>query len=460
VETDRTAASPRKGRRSSAAPRDRPLLVALSGGRDSTALLDLACRLRDQRAPGFGDVRAVHVHHGLQAAADTWAAHCAQLCEALQVPLIVERVAIERDHRRGVEAAAREARYQALAQAAQACEAPVVLTAHHLDDRVETFLLQWLRGAGPAGLAGIAAERALDDGAVRLVRPLLAVPRAEIDRYVERWQLSYVDDPSNVDTRLARNALRLRVVPELEQLRAGFRKSAARSIDLVSEAAEAIQELARGDLGACTADAPGGMLRIDRLAALSPARRSLVLRAWLTQAGIEAPPRARLLEALSQALESGRDARMLIRIGSHELRRHRGLLCLRGPRTQLRGGAERLVWNGELDLPLAAWGGRLRFLPTEEAGFDADWLRERPLEVRARTGGERFKPHPTRPSKRLKQLFQEAGVPEFERAGLPLLWRDDRLIYVARLGADARLVDRGGERVRIDWIGEGSLLGD
>ncbi|HEX7157177.1 MAG TPA: tRNA lysidine(34) synthetase TilS, partial [Burkholderiaceae bacterium] len=248
AQADRAASPPRKGRRSSAAPRDRPLLVALSGGRDSTALLDLACRLRDQRAPGFGDVRAVHVHHGLQAAADAWAGHCEQLCQAFDVPLTIERVAVERGHSRGLEAAAREARYHALARAAQACEARVVLTAHHLDDRVETFLLQWLRGAGPAGLAGVAAERTLEGTRVRLVRPLLAVPRAEIDRYVERRRLAYVDDPSNADTHLARNALRLRVVPELEQLRAGFRKSAARSIDLVGEAAEAIQELARGDL--------------------------------------------------------------------------------------------------------------------------------------------------------------------------------------------------------------------
>src|SRR5208282_2973345 len=138
----------------------------------------------------------------------------------------------------------------------------------------------------------------------------------------------------------------------------------------------------------------------------------------------------------------GRDSRMLIRIGTRELRRHRGLLCLRLPKSAERA-REQFRWRGEEELAVSTWGGVLRFLPADDAGFDSAWLRERPLEVRARTGGERFKPHAMRPSKRLKHLYQEAGVPEFERGALPLLWRDDRLIYVARIGADARLVERG-----------------
>ena len=105
-------------------------------------------------------------------------------------------------------------------------------------------------------------------------------------------------------------------------------------------------------------------------------------------------------------------------------------------------------------------GGVLRFLPTGGEGFDPEWLRAAPLEVRARTGGERFKPHPLRPSKRLKQLYQDAGIPEFARGALPLIWRDDRLIFVAQIGADARFIERGEGRVRLEWQGEASLLGE
>jgi tRNA(Ile)-lysidine synthase len=308
---------------------------------------------------------------------------------------------------------------------------------------------------------------------------LLDVPRRQIEEYVARNGLIAVSDPSNADPRFARNALRLQVLPPLARIRSGYRKSVTRSIELIGEAAEVLQDLAQEDLRACTEDAPPRMLRIDRLAMLAPARRPLVVRAWLARCGLAAPSRARLLEVLEQALGAGGDGRMLVRIGSQEMRRHRGLLCLRagGEARRPTNRSEPFYWNGEPEVVLGAWGGVLRFVVGEapgvrepgdrssigvaeaaRPGFDPVWLRQCPLEVRARTGGERFKPHALRPSKRLKHLFQEAGVPEFERAGLPLLWRDGRLIFVAGLGGDARLVEPGQGRVRIEWSGEPSLL--
>ena len=171
-----------------AQPEPAGLLIAYSGGPDSTALLDLASRLRDAKAPGFARIHAVHVHHGLQAEADAWAQHCLAECA-----------------RRGVEDGARSARYAALLAAARDAGAGAVLTAHHADDRIETFLLQWLRGAGPAGLAGIAAQRGLGfppvlpaqdpSGAapVQVLRPLLAVARRELVQYLERHGLKAVE---------------------------------------------------------------------------------------------------------------------------------------------------------------------------------------------------------------------------------------------------------------------------
>jgi len=441
------------------APAPPPLLLAYSGGPDSTVLLDLACRLRDSGVAAFAGLRAVHVHHGLQDQADDWAQHCRTQCAQRGVDCAVASVQVARG--RGIEDGARTARYGALLQQAVQAGAAAVLTAHHADDRLETFLLQWLRGAGPAGLAGIAEQRRLQaataGAAVPVLRPLLDVPRSQILAYIERHGLAVVEDPSNADPRFARNALRLHVLPALAQIRSGYRKSAVRSIELVGEAAEVLQELAAEGLQACTDGAPDGMLRLDRLAALPAVRRALVLRAWLARAGIEAPSRARLSQVLEQALGGGREGRMLVRVAGQELRRHGGLLCLRQPQHGA-STREQLHWHGEAQLAVGAWGGVLRFLPAEGPGFDADWLRARPLEIRARSGGERFKPHPTRPSKRLKHLYQEAGVPEFERRVLPLLWRDDRLIYVARIGADARLVETGPGRVRIEWQGAATLL--
>ncbi len=433
-----------------------PVLLAFSGGRDSTALVDAAARLRDARVRAFAQLRAVHVHHGLTPQADAWIEHCDALCRALDVPLEIRRVAVER-RGRGMEAAAREARYAALVSVAHEHGAHCVVTAHHLDDRIETFLIQWLRGAGPDGLASFPQRREFGPDGLRLVRPFIDVPRAQIDRYVERRGLAFVEDPSNTDTRLLRNALRARVLPELEAARPGFRKAAARSIDLVAEAAAVLREIAAQDLVSCTEDAPAGMLWLERLAQLAPERRGLALRAWLASAGMEAPSRARLHEIIRQALEARGDARLLLRVGGREVRRHRGLLLLRAADGVPHAGAT-IQWQGEPEIAVPSWGGVLRFEATRDAGFERDWLRARPLELRARISGERFKPHPTRPSKTLKRLFQDAGIPEFERAALPLVWRDDRLIFVAGLGADARLVERDGARVRLAWVPDATLL--
>jgi len=401
------------------------------------------------RAAGFRHLIAVHVDHGLQPAAAAWVEHCRSVCEQWQVPLEVLRVEVRRAGR-GLEAAAREARYAALAELAVARHARLVLTAHHRDDRIETFLIQWLRGSGPDGLAAIAAARPFAEGRATLLRPLIEIDRAQIDDYVRQHALAHIDDPTNRDTALLRNAIRQRLIPELQAVRPGFQTAAARSIELVADAALALRALAAQDLAACGA-AVADALRLDRLAALAPARQSLVLRAWIAGAGLEPPSRARLLEVLRQALSARGDARMLVRLaGGVEVRRHRGLLVLHaaGPSAH---ASRRLHWQGQEEIGLPEWGGTLRFVATDGAGFDPDWLRAAPLEVRARTGGERFKPHPTRPSKTLKRLFQDAGIAEFERPSLPLVWRADRLIFVGKLGPDARLVDADGPRIALHW---------
>ncbi len=433
----------------------RPLLIALSGGRDSTALLDAAWRLRQGRAAGFAQLVAIHVHHGLMPEADDWEQSCERICTRLEVPLQVVRVKVEPSGG-GIEEAARNARYAALAEAAAEHEAAAVLTAHHLDDRIETFLMQWMRGAGIDGLTGFVAARAFS-AAAALLRPWLALPRADIDHYVARRELAYVDDPSNSEPRLLRGALRAKVLPALRAVRPGFLRAAARSIELLAESAGALQELAQADLAACTEDAPAGMLWLDRLALLPPGRRAVAVRAWLAAQGEQAPSRARLAQVLAQGLGSRADARMKVRIGSHEVRRHGGLLLLRAAQTEHHGEAT-IHWRGEGEIAVPAWGGVLRFEPTGDEGFDAEWLRAEPLQLRGRGGGERFKPHPLRPSKTLKRLFQDAGIAEFERTALPLVWRDGRLIYVAGLGADARLVESGGERICLGWQPDAELL--
>lgn len=148
---------------------------------------------------------------------------------------------------------------------------------------------------------------------------------------------------------------------------------------------------------------------------------------------------------------------MLIRVGAREVRRHRGLLLLRDVDTADRT-EEAIVWRGEDEIAIPAWSGVLRFDRTQEEGFDPEWLAGEVLALRPRAGGERFKPNAARPSKTLKRLFQDAGVPEFARARLPLVWRRDDLIYVAGLGPDVRFTDRDGERIALRWLPDATLL--
>ena len=454
---DAAAKSAEPLKRQPQAPRaaNATVALALSGGRDSMALLDLLARLASTRGTGIRRVIAIHVHHGLSRNADAWLAHCEAECARMGVPLISRRVEVKR-RGRGIEAAAREVRYAALADAAREAGARIVMTAHHRDDRLETFLLQWMRGAGPDGLAAFPAARAFNND-LQLLRPLVDIARTDLERYVALRALSYVDDDSNDDLALLRNAVRCDVLPRIDALRPGFRVAAARSVDLVAEAAEAMRSVAANDYAVCANGAPGGMLRLDRLVELPAARQTGVLRAWLAEQRLQAPSRARLLEVLDQARNARSDAKLLVRLGSHEVRRYRGLLLLKQADDASRD-SHVFKWRAEDEIPLPSWGGVLRFSAVDGEGFDPEWLRAEPLEVRPRGGGERFKPHPARPSKTLKRLFQDAGIAEFERGRLPLLWRDGELIFVAGLGADVRFTDREGERVAIEWEPDASLL--
>lgn len=433
-----------------------PVVVALSGGRDSVALLDLAARLAATRGAPLKQVVAVHVHHGLSAQADAWSEHCAALAARLGVDFELIRVKV-RARGQGLEAAARSARYEALAEAARRHGARVVLTAHHRDDQLETFLIQWMRGAGPEGLAGFPAERAFAAGELRLVRPFIDTPRNEIEAYVAARGLAYVDDDSNLDLRFLRNALRLQALPAMDAARPGFEAAAARSIELVAEAAEVLRSVAAADLAACRGTARA-TLRIDRLLGLDDARQALVLRAWLAEEGVAAPSRRRLTEALRQVREARSDARLLVRLGALELRRFRAHLVLR-PAEVVGRSSTPVQWRGEAEIAVPAWGGVLRFVSTRGPGFPREWLAAEPLELRTRGGGERFKPAPLRPSRTLKRLFQDVGVPEFERARLPLVWRADELVFVAGLGADARCVEAEGDNVALEWVGDRGLIG-
>jgi tRNA(Ile)-lysidine synthase len=368
--------------------RGKRLAVGLSGGIDSVVLLHLLRAL--QRQYGYR-LSAVHVNHGLSPNADDWEEFCRVFCRDLGVSFKSFKVKV-RKKRKGLEAAARDARREALSK----LSVDAIALAHHLDDQAETVLLNLLRGAGIEGASGMAAKSRL--GSKLLLRPLLHVSRKEIAAYAAEHRLGWIEDESNRNTALTRNFLRHEVGPLLATRFPRWRESLAR-------------------------------------AARNFSRRksdpSQAMRALLASRDLKAPSEAKLAEMLKQ-LEAGR--------GSIK---HEGVM-LRFYRGRVFPGKEKTVprfkpktWNGEARLPLPALGGELRFKRVRGRGIDA---RLKPLQVRLRFGGERLKLDARRPHRTLKNLFQEAGVPPWERERLPLLYRGDDLVWAPGLGVDVKFL--------------------
>lgn len=272
-----------------------PLAVALSGGADSTALL-AACA-----AKWPGQVVAIHIHHGLQAAADAFERHCMALCASLEVPLAVERVDARHAPGESPEDAARKARYGAFSAlvhrewAGRAIKN--IAIAQHADDQVETMLLALSRGAGLPGLAAMPARWRRDG--ISYHRPLLEVPGASLRAWLSARGLTWVEDPTNADERFTRNRIRASLLPALQQVFPQFRKTFARSARHAAQAQELLLEVARQDL-ALTGEPPA----IKALQALSPARQSNVLRHWLQQRHAT-PSAAQLAQLLLQIAACG-----------------------------------------------------------------------------------------------------------------------------------------------------------
>lgn len=281
-----------------------PLAVAYSGGADSTVLLLAAAR----RWPG--QVRAIHVHHGLQDAADAFEAHCRATCAAIGVPLDVRRVAARNAPGESPEDAARQARYQALARAARDANAQAVLLGQHADDQVETLLLALSRGAGLPGLA--AMPPVFQREGMLFVRPLLALPARAIRDWIAEQGVAVVEDPTNEDTAFTRNRIRHQLLPALEQAFPQYRETFARSSRHAAQAQELLETVAVEDLARM-----GGVPAITALQHLPRARQANVLRHWLRSAHAASASAAQLEELLDQVADcTTRGHRIRIKVGN------------------------------------------------------------------------------------------------------------------------------------------------
>ncbi|MRT40760.1 tRNA lysidine(34) synthetase TilS [Enterobacteriaceae bacterium RIT702] len=406
---------------------DAGYVLAFSGGLDSTVLLhQLVCWQRQQPALR---VRALHVHHGLSPNADCWALHCQHLCQQWQIPCEVLHVQVD-GRANGIEAAAREARYQALFQQLQPGEH--LLTAQHLDDQAETLLLALKRGSGPAGLAAMPPQRSV--GEHRHLRPLLDVSRQQLENYAAEHQLRWIEDESNADSRYDRNFLRQQVLPLLQARWPHFSAASARSAALCGEQEQLLDELLAEQL-AQLSDAQGA-LHFPPLMNMSEARRHALLRRWIAQQGGAMPSREALKRITDEVINSREDAKPCLRFGAFELRRYRQKLYWLTPQPSL--SQHSLTWQDHtqpLDLPagLGSLQANARIAelrqPAADEAITVRFQAQGYYHLQGRAGG-----------REMKKLWQELGVAPWLRERIPLIYFNQTLIsapglFITREGA-------------------------
>ena len=402
------------------------LLLGFSGGIDSCVLLHA---LVEAKKTLHFNLHAMHVHHGLSPNADDWADFCAQTCASHQVPLEVIKVKVEKNAGLGLEAAAREARYQALF----AVNADFIVLAHHQDDQAETILLQLLRGAGLKGLSAMASQ----DAERSLLRPLLDISRLEIEAYAKAAKLAWIEDESNLETQYDRNYCRHEVMPVIKARFPAANETLARSAAHIAEASRLLDDLAQLDAVTCVLN---DRVRVEPLSMLSLPRAKNLFRFWLARMGFVAPSKDRLDDMIAQLINAGADATikiMLDKTSDTFLRRYQGFAYIESNHPD-HASEIAMVWQGEDSLTMPD-GTQLVFERKQGEGLAIDKLGGHKLRIASRQGGERFKPDLARPTRTLKHLLQEANMPPWLRERLPLIYLDDALAVVPSVGVDCMM---------------------
>ena len=423
--------------------------IAYSGGMDSHVLLYLCARLRDSHA-STAEFHAVHIHHGLQTAADAWTEHCAQVCRELNMPFSAIKVDASAKPGESPEEMARRARYQALRECMS--DNDMILTAQHRDDQAETLLLQLMRGAGLAGLAAMPECSPLEPG--WLLRPLLNVPRAELQAYALEQGLNWIEDPSNEDLGLDRNFLRREIIPKLQQRWPGLNKSLSRTAGLCAEAQQQLSDLSK-DLCRTALNADGQCLRVSVLNGFRPADQRLVLRKWLRARGFRMPSQAVIERILQEVIPAGVDKMPLVAWSEGEVRRYRDGLYLMNPAAYFDAKAV-VHWDGQSRLELPDGNGTLSAKLTLEAGIDGRLWKEGVISIRYRQGAERCRLPGRQGTHELKKLFQEAGIPPWLRERIPLVYIGDALAAIVGQWVCEPFASKAGDQaIGLEWLKEG-----
>ena len=400
-------------------------VIALSGGKDSRVLLDvLAKHFADKQR-----IIAVYVNHGLSQHAMQWQDNCAGWCQEAGVEFFAECVDLSTEDGESLEQSARIARYQVLQRYVD--HGDVLITGHHQDDQLETVLLALKRGSGPKGLSAMAEEMPWHNG--RIIRPLLSFSRDDIEQYANYAQLAWNEDESNQDSRFDRNFLRNEVIPLLKQRWPSVARTATRSAQLCAEQEVLIEELLSEQLVELVL--PEGQFMIEPLKTMSIAKRNALLRRWLIQSLPQFPSSQQLNHLWENVICAKDDANPTLSIGHFSIRRYNSALYILPPYKNVHQWRGSWDMQAPLQLPdnlgsltcdsvqVPALGiNRSRLCASLSVVFEPAALKALPV---GRSG-----------TRSLKKIYQEQGIPSWQRRRLPIVLCGHQVVTVANLFVD------------------------
>lgn len=400
------------------------LVIALSGGVDSVALLLAAVEAKKQ-APMLS-VSAIHVNHGLSDNAQLWQEHCRLLCQRHQIEFVVKQVSIIKDSSQSVEHLARTARYKTMASST--AENSIVLTAHHLTDQAETFLLRLMRRSG---LTGLGAMREVSnfpdplgrDKNIRLARPFLTLTKVQLTDYVEAYNTTWVEDESNLSLSFDRNFLRQKILPSLAQRWPDYAEAISRTASLLQADSDLLNEYVKADLVAIQSKgfANYPVLIIEKLAAFSDSKLRALLRLFCFEQTQSYPSQKVIGEIRDSLISAKADQQPAVQSGEFWFRRHRGALYITKADVDLTSSQ---VLTGEANQSLVLSNNAIFNVMKVTADHSFSF------EVCYGKGKDKLKMANDAGSKNVKQAFKDMGCPPWWRNHVPLIYRDSELIAI------------------------------
>ncbi|WP_286232870.1 tRNA lysidine(34) synthetase TilS [Thalassotalea sediminis] len=439
---------------------ERPICLAYSGGVDSQVLLHLFSRLMS--VSPHVNVFACHVNHGLSQYADHWQTFTQEQCHKFNIQYQTQSVHLVKQPRQSVEALARDARYHVLDQITP--ENAVIVTGHHINDQMETFLLALKRGSGIQGLAAMKADSSFGTGKKRLVRPLLMISRQEIEQYALAHDLEWIEDESNRDHVYDRNFIRHQISPVFTQRWPGIAKNIARTAAHCQEAQSLIDEIAAQDLHLCTTESTDDSpcLRVSALLSLSIVRRKHVIRYFLQQHQVNMPTEQQLFQLLS-GLSADSESKLQVKVGNKWLRHYQGVLHLTDRLDDVTDWHYRFAVTALRHAPICIELpdnlGQLQLTLINEPStceqiFSVSSQAEQ-IIINFTPPAEKVLPDYRHKHRALKKIWQELQVAPWLRKRIPFIYVDNEFAVATKhFICQPFLRDKGQLNIKVDWLAQ------